>query len=340
MIEVKTLARTLATGLAMVALSAPPWVYAQANHEGWYQVEVIVYSRPLDTSAETWPTDITLDYPLNWQELRNPETEIAQREERARAKQQERQNLQNNYFGDDRPTPTPESAEGSQEITVEPIDLARDAFFELPADERSLNAVAKRVAAQPGFDILFHEAWRQYVTAEASAPWILINGGKAFGEHFELEGSINVNVSRYLHVFTDLWFTEFQINAGQSRNQWPNLPVNPVKRLQQWEEQSNNSLDYSNLMADAAQTRPEDALMEFLEAPYLPAHIVKLEQQRRMRSNELHYVDHPRLGLLVKITPYKRPAKTEPLAGNALAVGASESTTLQPVASATENLQP
>ncbi|UTF60937.1 CsiV family protein [Gilvimarinus sp. DA14] len=313
MIEVKKLARALATAMAAITMTAPHWTQAQSNHEGWYQVEIIVYSRPLDTSAETWPADITLDYPVNWQELRAPEAEMARREERARKRQTEAQNPQTNYFGDDSATgqqATATAIDAQQPLAVEPVDLARDAFFELPADQRGLNAVANRVAAQPGFDILFHEAWRQRVTAEASAPWVLISGGEAFGEHFELEGSININVSRYLHVFTDLWFTEFQINTGQSRNQWPSLPLSPVKRLQQLEAQSAVDIDYSNLMADAVQTRPEDTLMEFLEAPYLPARIVKLEQQRRMRSSELHHLDHPRLGMLVKITPYERPAES------------------------------
>ena len=29
------------------------------------------------------------------------------------------------------------------------------------------------------------------------------------------------------------------------------------------------------------------------------------QQQRRMRSGELHYLDHPVIGLLVKVTPYE-----------------------------------
>jgi hypothetical protein len=32
-------------------------------------------------------------------------------------------------------------------------------------------------------------------------------------------------------------------------------------------------------------------------------HAVLLQQTRRMRSNEVHYIDHPLLGLIVKFTP-------------------------------------
>ncbi|MDO6749696.1 CsiV family protein, partial [Gilvimarinus sp. 1_MG-2023] len=43
-------------------------------HEGWYEVEVIVFSRPL-SSDERWPEDITLDSPLNWEALKDPEAD-------------------------------------------------------------------------------------------------------------------------------------------------------------------------------------------------------------------------------------------------------------------------
>lgn len=34
---------------------------------------------------------------------------------------------------------------------------------------------------------------------------------------------------------------------------------------------------------------------------------VRIDQNRRMRSEELHYLDHPLFGLLVRITPWKHP---------------------------------
>ena len=38
--------------------------------------------------------------------------------------------------------------------------------------------------------------------------------------------------------------------------------------------------------------------------------IIHLKQKRnRIRSNELHYVDHPVLGILIRITPYEKPEK-------------------------------
>jgi hypothetical protein len=47
-------------------------------------------------------------------------------------------------------------------------------------------------------------------------------------------------------------------------------------------------------------------LQAFLDSPdYAWRHAVLLQQSRRMRGGELHYIDHPMFGLLIKVTRYK-----------------------------------
>jgi hypothetical protein len=47
-------------------------------------------------------------------------------------------------------------------------------------------------------------------------------------------------------------------------------------------------------------------LQAFLDRPeYAWRHAVLLQQSRRMRGGELHYIDHPMLGLLIKVTRYQ-----------------------------------
>jgi len=36
-----------------------------------------------------------------------------------------------------------------------------------------------------------------------------------------------------------------------------------------------------------------------------------LQQSRRLRSNETHYIDHPLFGLLIQIRPYEKPSPTD-----------------------------
>ncbi|WP_049721943.1 peptidoglycan binding protein CsiV [Gilvimarinus polysaccharolyticus] len=258
---------------------------AQGTFEGWYQIEMIVYSRPQHNSVEIWPNDINLNYPLNWQQLHDP-------------------NAVSN-----------EPIDRAETQAVEP-DLDRTPFYKLPKDARNLNAASDRLNAQAGFNVLFHEAWRQIVVNENNSPSILIFGGQSFGDHNELEGSVTIHVSRYLHINTNLWLSQFQTNAGQSRNQWPALPQQPQKRL---EQQTNDYANHSLLgrQSDALSTISafdfadgsdiDSALTDFLAAPYVPREIITMTQTRKMRSDELHYLDHPRMGILIKILPYTPP---------------------------------
>lgn len=69
---------------------------------------------------------------------------------------------------------------------------------------------------------------------------------------------------------------------------------------------------------------PEDALPEspdgeITEIVYQP---IRMQQSRRMRSEELHYLDHPRLGIIARITPVEPEPEPE--------TEATETTDVQP----------
>ena len=52
----------------------------------------------------------------------------------------------------------------------------------------------------------------------------------------------------------------------------------------------------------------DEALQAFLDEPlhdYDFRHAVLLQQSRRMRSGELHYIDHPLIGIVVKISRHE-----------------------------------
>lgn len=262
----------------------------------WFQVEVVVFARAdADDGIEQWPRNIQLRYPFNWEQLRDP---------------QEAQALQ----------PSQGVEQGLDEPT-DPlgapleVDLERMPFYKLPSGERRLNNHARAMGRQSAYRILFHEAWRQPVLEQQQAPALLITGGDQFGEHYELEGSITLSVARYLHLHTRLWYTQFEPNFGQSRGTWPELPRRPntlapaetEPETDQWQRPWDNSR--SSAWDTSLNTRSDQ--QNFLQEDYLPSRIVALTQQRRMRSRELHYIDHPLFGILVEITPYEHPDADE-----------------------------
>lgn len=221
-------------------------------------------------------------------------------------------------------------------------DLARQPFYRLPASEHSLDNHAAALRRAYPYRVLYHQAWRQPAADGQDAVSILVSGGDAFGSHHELEGTLSVTVSRFLHVQTNLWLTRFSHNFGQQPGTWPALPLRPDLRDYGVDAQR---IDFSRQQADAAvptarglprspgadtawqparATSPDGSgdaagnawqyttsidtdVERVLATPYVPERILTLQQRRRMRSGELHYIDHPLMGILIVCTPYEVP---------------------------------
>jgi len=56
--------------------------------------------------------------------------------------------------------------------------------------------------------------------------------------------------------------------------------------------------------ADESVATTELALDQTPQAEWIPLRAAEFNLSRRMRSDEVHYLDHPLLGLVVKVTPY------------------------------------
>lgn len=287
-----------------------------AAPETWYEVEVVVFARPDgDASEEVWPKNLFLSYPFNWAVLRDPDTTRVNRSDLRTEK------------SSDATEQDPLALKLEPQTQMVKPDLSRDPMFELPATERRLNGHARAMERRKGYQILFHQAWRQPMVEDQELPALLITGGNEFGEHFELEGSIRLSLSRYLHLNTDLWLTRFEPNYGQELGAWPQLPERPTQSNVEPQNENLSTGELSPLgngtqsdsasgawervlAADQESTlslKQNEDLPSFLREPFLPNRIATLKQSRRMRSSELHYLDHPLMGLLIIITPYQRP---------------------------------
>jgi len=278
----------------------------------WFQVELIVFARPNGAShGEQWPRDLELRYPFNWVTLQDPEAP---------------QSWLPDWLQQPGINPGLVGAPGLEEPS-EPrwtplqVDLERRPHFRLGAGDRNLNAVANALERNSQYRLLFHQAWRQPLEEDQSNPAILIDGGDRFGPHRELEGSVTLSLSRYLHLRTNLWLTEFEPNFGQPPQGWPELPLAPSRLASDRPAaptQGAGPVPFSKAgegggsawdrFTQASESLiPAQTLPGFLQEDYLPRRIVALKQQRRMRSEELHYLDHPLFGVIIEIKPYERP---------------------------------
>jgi len=210
------------------------------------------------------------------------------------------------------------------------VEAARESGYELlPATDYRLLDIVSRLIDSSRYELLLHAAWRQPGLEREKVLPVWLKGGRIYGDEYtsidnqiefidnelqveegensetktyefdeqtleslelqllelqlleqqdtqrhdglyEFEGKITIALSRYLHTYANLILRR------------PRLSVDPVL---------SNAPQNAYLAANAADTR------------ILNNHRIK--EHRRMRSKNLHYLDHPEFAMLILITPYE-----------------------------------
>lgn len=185
-----------------------------------------------------------------------------------------------------------------------------------PEFEKTLKSLRLSSRYKP----LLQASWQQDLSSRKKAPAILIQGGKQYGNHYELEGYIRIAVERYLHVDTNLWLSSFGDRGGNFY-----LPRQPLSFNEAEEEETSfvdkefeSSPEYAEFLKQNPGYSPKTSQAQSQSNDYPIEQIVVMKQQRRMRSDELHFIDHPRFGVVIKITKIKERSadSTEANSGN------------------------
>lgn len=118
----------------------------------------------------------------------------------------------------------------------------------------------------------------------------------------ELDGDIFIYLNRYLHIKTNLYLRmpgkeEIEIIELDNYNDALSVDQNPPK---------NNNASSKSKSSQFSWEINDDFLESESEKRYIERLFnYPMKQSRRLRSGELHYFDHPLMGLLVIIRPYK-----------------------------------
>jgi len=163
----------------------------------------------------------------------------------------------------------------------------------IPSSDFILNDVVKKLNHSRDYKVLKHIAWQQPIADHKNAQLIKIQGGRDLSlDHperlpaypqasnpilaivgnqnidlsppalYELEGTVKVVITRYIHVYADLILHLERFISHKSHQK---ATVN------------NDLIDY------------------------------KIDLHKKMKSRELHYIDHPLIGIIVEATPIEMP---------------------------------
>lgn len=299
-----------------------------------YQVEVIVFERNSDvmqSDMEAWPKIIELGYPNNWVRLIS-EQDASTLADANSIQDDSGFSLSSDFLSSiGNGTGESNPAEVTEMETPEADGTSNETPYYRFLDDKYKSLVPERRALdrRGNFRTLFHETWLQPLENGQTGPALVLRGGDLYENHTELEGYIRLKLSRYLHIQTNLWFSQFVPNYGQQSEHWPPLPEFPAKSLtskdvpvpttEQNRFGSNTSSEFNFGEYDGANLRygndelsiDEQALDAQNDGAYLIKETVVMEQKRRMRSKELHYIDHPKMGMLIVIKPIEDETKQE-----------------------------
>ncbi|PSQ91632.1 MAG: hypothetical protein BRD57_04080 [Proteobacteria bacterium SW_6_67_9] len=114
-----------------------------------------------------------------------------------------------------------------------------------------------------------------------------------------LDGTVTLVVSRYLHLHADLHYTKAVDWREEVRS------TRSAPRGIGGDADREDSARSERERVAMARDREGRAVLSY---PF--------EQRRRMRSGELHYLDHPALGILVLVEPRELPAEATSQGGS------------------------
>lgn len=280
---------------------------ATSDYNSWYQVELVLFTpRNPQASDEIWPLT-SFSYPHNMVAIAPLEARPDSLEQllqtlefEASLTQETTPDLTTFLFEDagrqhinrqllkaasteveDAPhadaTPEPEpDLINRDELTILLNQNKNIAFQQLSGSDLALEKVARSLRRSSRYDMQLHSAWVQPLGSEGTP--ILLQTGQRYDDLYEIDGTITISRTRYLHVGTDLWFTEFTQRPSASIDLKVDAEI---------------SQNYPDLVKHARQ-----------RGTHVPIQSYRMQQSRRMRSGEMHFLDHPFFGLIVKFTRF------------------------------------
>lgn len=138
------------------------------------------------------------------------------------------------------------------------------------------------------YKIIASFSWIEPLQTSSGKQIVFLQGGQRYGNHYELEGTLDISQVESLIIQPHVWLSAFA-----KRNSVVNdpLPENPIIAAEQ--NQTTPAMP-----AGAA----ESAKIAATNAFYEPVQVVELSERRESKQGELNYFDHPLFGVLIRVS--------------------------------------
>lgn len=158
-------------------------------------------------------------------------------------------------------------------LSLPGIDQAKKAA-ESDTETTDIGKAVVALKENDKYQVLTHKRWIQTADARSSSPVMRISA-----ESGVLDGTVVFYMSRFLHVDVNLLLKDTETENGGDSTTMSQSPVQPVSTAM--------GVNDSN-----AESNPDLMQLAF-----------RIDESRRIRSNQMNYFDHPKFGVLLQITP-------------------------------------
>ncbi len=198
----------------------------------------------------------------------------------------------------------------------------------LPRSMYQLNDQAYRLRNHAGFQVLMHTAWRQGGNGQSTAPTFHLFAGKDFSTQFtpngkevspanlpgseplmEFEGKLQIYVQHYLFANAEFDLREpvtRKVSAQETLSTENPLGISDLA-------DTPDAMNTTEIAAEQPTTQLGN--LQAIETVPETENVLKtyrFDQKRKMKSDEIHYFDHPLLGMIIQV----RKADSEATAAN------------------------
>lgn len=213
-------------------------------------------------------------------------------------------------------------------VLVKGEPMVNSQLQRLNTADLKLNKSFKAMSRSKNYEVLEFAGWKQPLMKEQPGIPLVITSGQKYGQHHELEGKLTFRKSRYLHLHANLYMADYKQGSSFNLQSWLLEDDNIATRITELHkaggEQSATADTQNNVMLsgsidsstetdltkqqgnDGSETT-ETSKEQMSSATYVASNIAHMNETRRMRSGEIHYLDHPKFGLLVTIEPTDPP---------------------------------